>query len=1386
MPAELQSHSLGGAVTGSRGVGDVEVSKLMSSCPHLDVSMGGIAVSCLIDTGSMVSTITESLFQQHFEPWGQERLKSCHWLQLRAANGLAIPYVGYLELDVELCGKRLPGCGILVVKDPPGCMSSQVPGVLGMNVIRKCYRELFGHHGLALFDLPVVSEVPKRVMQALQKCHQANVEIDQSAGKVKVRGKRACRIPGGVLKIVAATCSQQYSGSTVLFEPLDSGLPAGLLASPALVPVVRGTAYIPIVNVGASDVLLYPHAVVGTLDEVRVVSLPAGVTEVPTLVATVASQSVSPPVQDSIAAIDLGHLPAEVQDKVRALLGQYSSIFSAHDGDLGCTDLISHEIPLLDDVPVKQRYRRIPPSEYEVVKDHINQLLSAQVIRESSSPYASPIVLVKKKDGTVRMCVDYRLLNGKTRKDAFPLPRIDESLDALTGARWFSTMDLASGYNQVPVVESDRSKTAFCTPFGLFEWNRMPFGLCNAPSTFQRLMQRIFGDQQCQSLLLYLDDIVVFSSTIEQHLERLSVVLGRLQREGLKVKLSKCAFFQQEVSYLGHVISDKGVSTDPSKIEAVSSWPPPATPSELRSFLGFASYYRRFVDGFARLAAPLHKLVAELAGPKSKRADQTLSGRWTEECHSSFEALKARLTSAPVLAYADFTLPFILEVDASYGGLGAVLSQEQGGKVRPIAYASRGLRPTERNMQNYSSMKLEFLALKWAMTEKFREYLLGHKCVVYTDNNPLSHLSSAKLGATEQRWAAQLASFDFELKYRSGRSNKNADALSRQHPPEPQDMQTMVRGTLLPKPLQQALQVQKVGATQAAVAALPHHPPSDIVTLQYNDPVIKEVLVFWRRKQHPNKEERKNASHLALVLLRQWDRLVEENGVLYRQVFRPDGAEAVFQLLLPAALKADVLNEVHQGHGHQGVERTLELLRQRCYWPGMSAEVAQWCQACERCQVAKESQPTARTFMGHLLASRPNEILAIDFTVLEPSRNGMEDVLVMTDVFSKYTLAVPTRDQRATTVARVLVVEWFSKFGVPARIHSDQGRNFESSLIQQLCALYGIEKSRTTPYHPSGNGQCERFNRTLHNLLRTLPVSRKHDWSSCLPQVLYAYNTTPHQATGESPFLLMFGQEPRLPVDFLLGRVQDPVGGSVHEWLQEHQTRLQMAFEGARDRLKAAAERRKRNHDQSVRDIPLKEGQLVWLRDLTVRGRHKIQDQWASVVYRVLRAPKEGGPVYTIAPRDDPTRARQVHRTLLKAVVGVDPPGSTAVSLPSAEQPQSEDELSCDGDLLFLRSEHSLTTSHQAAAVTQITPQLLLPQSDHAPSVPLLAVDPASEMGPSLLVEEVAARRTTRSTAGQHSNAHHLPRSAGGMVQRGVNLPGPVSNAVAALFRPWR
>lgn len=382
------------------------MSRFMSTCPQLVVSMGGIQVPCLVDTGSMVSTITETCFLANFGSWGQEHLKSCHWLQLRAANGLSIPYIGYLELDVELCGRIVPGCGVLVVRDPPGGMCAQVPGVLGMNILSRCYQELFGQHGTGLFELPAVSQAPSSVFQALQHCHQIEAQqgID-SVGRVKVRGRRACHIIGGTMKFVAATCSTKYSKGTVLFEPSDSGLPAGLMASPALLRVDRGTVYVPVFNVGTTDVVLYSSTVIGTVKNVYVVSLPPEVAEVQMVKAKVSSQAVqvSSTVLEQIGALDLSVLSLEEQVKVRTLLEKYSSVFSANDGDLGCTNLISHEIPLVDEVPVRQRFRRIPPSEYEVVKAHINQLLEARVIRESCSPYASPIVLVKKKDGSLRL-----------------------------------------------------------------------------------------------------------------------------------------------------------------------------------------------------------------------------------------------------------------------------------------------------------------------------------------------------------------------------------------------------------------------------------------------------------------------------------------------------------------------------------------------------------------------------------------------------------------------------------------------------------------------------------------------------------------------------------------------------------------------------------------------------------------------------------------------------------------------------------------------------------------------------------------------------------------------------------------------------------------------
>ena len=345
-------------------------------------------------------------------------------------------------------------------------------------------------------------------------------------------------------------------------------------------------------------------------------------------------------------------------------------------------------------------------------------------------------------------------------------------------------MDLQSAYNQVQMEPGDQRKTAFTTPFGLYEYTRMQFGLCNAPATFQRLMQTAFHADMFNILLVYLVDIVVYSNALDEHLARLDTVFTRLGSYGLKLEVKKCSFFQKSGKYLGHVVSGEGVATDPEKVTAVREWAVLETLRNLRSFIGFASYFRRYVPRFTQLATLLHRMVTSACkvrkGKRRTNASSSIIDVWTEDYQQSFDALKLALTSAPVLEFVDYRLPFIVETGASDRGLGAVLSQKQDGRHRIIAYASRGLRSAERNDTNYSSMKLETLALMWAITDKFRDYLIGGLFTVYTDNNTLSYFhKKAKLSAVEQRWAAALASFNFDIKYRPGHCNANADGLSR-------------------------------------------------------------------------------------------------------------------------------------------------------------------------------------------------------------------------------------------------------------------------------------------------------------------------------------------------------------------------------------------------------------------------------------------------------------------------------------------------------------------------------------------------------------------------------------------------------------------------------
>ena len=449
----------------------------------------------------------------------------------------------------------------------------------------------------------------------------------------------------------------------------------------------------------------------------------------------------------------------------RTLLSDFKSSFNARKRDLQRTDKLHHSMTMKSDHPVKLPPYRVPLSKLPGLREELDDMLDAGIIEPSCSAWASPLVLATKKDGAVRVCVDFRRVNNLTVKDSYPLPRIDDSISALRGSEWFSTLDLSSGFWQVPMDPKDVDKTAFTTPYGLFQFRTMPFGLANAPSTFQRLMELVLAGLHWEACLIYLDDIIIFSSTFDEHVNRLRQVLTRLRDANLQLNPSKCHFFQHEVECLGFIVSNEGIRTDPRKTEAVNDWPRPRTVKEVRSFLGLCSYYRRFVKNFADIAAPMYQLT---------QRDAVFD--WNLACEDAFVSLKQALVHPPILCYPSEDATFVLDTDASNVGLGAVLSQVQDGKERVVAYFSKSLSPAERR---YCVTRRELLAII-SSVKHFHHYLYGRHFLIRTDHGSLQWLLRFKRPEGQlARWLETLYMYDFTIEHRSGRLHGNADGLSR-------------------------------------------------------------------------------------------------------------------------------------------------------------------------------------------------------------------------------------------------------------------------------------------------------------------------------------------------------------------------------------------------------------------------------------------------------------------------------------------------------------------------------------------------------------------------------------------------------------------------------
>lgn len=1271
---------------------------------HLD----NVPVEALWDTGAQASLINNDWRKKHL-PHSTVRplteLLGTEPLVALAANGSEIPYDGWIETEFYLDCDTHPEKTLLVpmlVSSDPNVAEQPI---IGFNVIEEVVgkwgkRQPWSQHYQRISRIFSVSvKTAKAVLKVLH--------TDQSpcVGTVQT-GKRGIHLAAEQITTtyVRAHVGAQFAGQSLLFVPdVLSQLPEGLVIQEGLVTISEGrSVHIPVsvANISKLDVTLIPRTILGHLEEIKAVypitvessdETPETADKTPE---TAGQNTAQPPIQlNEVISntqhsqkpsqwdppVKLDHLSEEQQQITRQMLQEECHAFAYDDQDVGCIPTLNVHITLHDTTPVRKTYMSVPKPLHQEVKEYLQDLLNRGWISESRSPYSSPIVCVRKKSGELRLCCDYRELNRKSVPDRHPIPRIQDMLDSLHGSSWFSVLDQGKAYHQGFLDPESRHLTAFITPWGLYQWNRIPFGLSSAPAEFQRSMEdclRGLRDVTCQP---YLDDNLVHSPSFDGHVDHIRAVLQRYQKHGVKLSPKKCDVFKRKVRFLGRMVSEEGYTMDPAEIAPVQALKdrPPSTVGELSRVLGFLSYYRAYIPNFSKLAKPLYQLLTlppDRAPPpvlrtKGKKVSAKQRGRpppntpicWTQSHQDAFNRLIDCLIEPPILSYPDFAEPFILHCDASQEGLGSVLYQKREGKMKVIAYGSRTLTSPEKNYHMHSG-KLEFLALKWSICERFRDYLYyAPHFVVYTDNNPLTYvLTTAKLNATGYRWVGELADFNFTIRYRPGKRNADADGLSRlplninqymdQCTAEVQ--QDVIRAAVESTVIQRKSSFHETTVVSQNAISLVQDTTSlsvgkslsqeEIRVSQDQDAVIGRVMHYKANNYLPKGRTLKAESPDVKILLRQWSRLhVNDDGVLYR---RANGRD---QLLLPKEHHDTVFRELHKEMGHLGAERTLGLIRDRFYWPRMQSDVEHFVMhACECLKRKRPSKPT-RAPLTPITTTYPFELVSIDFLHLETCKHGYEYILVVMDHFTRFAQAYATKNKSAKTVVEKVFDDFALNFGFPARIHHDMGREFENKMFSQLQQVCGMRGSHTTPYHPQGNGQVERFNRTLLSMLRTLTDAEKADWKNSLAKVVHAYNCTRSDATGFSPYFLLFGRTPRLPVDILFNLPSQEQQVSYEEYVAKWQSRMKEAYEIAGTAAQKEASRGKTYYDKKTYGAQLHPGNRVLLRNLTERGGPgKLRSHWEDTVYVVVSQKSPNIPVYEVKPERG-GKSRTVHRNLL-------------------------------------------------------------------------------------------------------------------------------------------
>ena len=866
----------------------------------------------------------------------------------------------------------------------------------------------------------------------------------------------------------------------------------------------------------------------------------------------------------------------EDREKILSLAAKYHHTFAVTELEFGYCPLIEAEIDTGDHKPIQAPMHRMPYHLREAVEKEIRKMLELGIIQKSTSNWAFPLIPVKKKDGSVRICSDFRKLNEITKSPANPLPRTDDMLENVCkkGAKIFSKLDLKMAFFQMPIRKEDRCKTAFRTHNGLYEYVRLPMGCCASAQLFQALMNHVLNDLLDNGVYCYLDDVLVATATMEEHLELVEKVFERFDKAGLMLRPEKCEFLFPEVLYLGHRMNAEGLKPDPGHITAIENYNEPQTLKEARRFYGMASYYRRFVPDFSKITRSISRLFQ-----KDKKFE------WGEEQKVAFNRLKQLLTEAPLLHHPIFEKPFYVETDGCQYGLGAVLCQKDGtGKMVPIAYASRGLNKHEGN---YPVSEIEALGVIFAL-KKFRTLLLDHTpgVNVVTDHNALTFLMNNKNPSGRlHRWALLLAEMEPKFTYKPGAHNYAADALSRNFRQfddslpnlgDIDDLKSNVRRVTTRSAAKKP--------AKAETHAMPVMPIED--ELKVKQRLDLEVAAIMDEMngatlKKPSKFEQEGY------------RLVD--GLLYMK----SKLHGALRFVVPSQLRKQIIEQHHSigAGGHFGPEKVAETIKRTYYWPKIDQSVYTYIAGCVTCA---RRQGQGLKFKPPLtlaeLPEMPLDKVGMDVLTLPMVESGHGKVLVLQDYLTKFVWCFPLKNEKAQTLAQILCEDFFPYFGIPKVILSDRGSAFTGKIFEEVAKNYGLKQVYTTPYHPKGDGLVERFNRTLQQALAKSLHKTGGDWKEHLGHVVFAYNSMVHSSTGLPPFLLMFGREPRLPSEEVLERRQSAVAWAIAPWCDRLPHVIRAIWQDAKAESDKSRKRQKEQYDKH-RDQEGKVaiGDHVWL-----------------------------------------------------------------------------------------------------------------------------------------------------------------------------------------------